>query len=140
MIVADGRVVLAQRAPRHQAEEKHTSLIVQRRGDVKIGEGGAEQVMNVGDSVDHSVGIDAVLTVEQGDHQRDYRLVRKDPSADDKSAAVAEETRLDHIERYRRLGQRLVAQQLLHPLPDLARVVLKVAERHGETGYAQSLD
>src|SRR6202012_437719 len=55
MVEANGRVVVSEWTARHDTEQKHTRLIVKPCGDVKVGKGRAEQVVDVGDLVQHSV-------------------------------------------------------------------------------------
>src|SRR6202522_3689758 len=60
VIETDGGIVMAEWPARHQAEEEYARLVVQPGRHVKIRERGTEQIVNVGDAMEHGAGVDPI--------------------------------------------------------------------------------
>ena len=108
VIESNGRIVMPEGTTRHQAEQENAGLVVEPGGDMKIRERRAEQIVDVRNPMQHGVGVDALRAVQKRDHEGYGAVVRQQPSADHKCAAIAEKTRLDDVESQRRNGVRLM--------------------------------
>src|SRR5258708_39240245 len=70
VIESDGRILMPERAARHEAEEKYACMVVEPRGHVKIGQRRAEEIMDIRDAMQNGIGIDALRDVQQRHDER----------------------------------------------------------------------
>ncbi len=124
VVVADGRVVMAERAARHQTEEEHAGLIVEPGRHMKIRQSRAEQIVNVRDAVQNGIGVDALRAVQQRHDEGHDAIVCQHPAADDECAAIAEKSGVDDVER--RTGAGIGVKYAADPLQDFFRICLQV--------------
>src|SRR5450631_2800223 len=131
---------MAEGAQRHEAVEKHARLVIQPGGDVEIGQGGTEQIVNVGYLVQKCIRMDAILSVHEGHHEWHEPLLREYPASHQKCRAVSIEPGIHDVERQRRraLGS-FGGQYVLEPLEDSLRVAPQVPEWHRESRHAERL-
>ena len=74
-VETDGRVVQPEGTSRHQAVEEHAGLIIELGRHVAIRERRAEHVVDFGRLVQHGVGVDAGIAVQQHHDERDEAVV-----------------------------------------------------------------